>query len=107
MSIAQSSRAALGEISMSDRKSQGDVIFDLVQAACRNGAHDMSLREIAYTYELQNGGRRIDVGTVSARVNALITAKRLVRLKDQPRPCTRSGVSIEPVTVPARQERMF
>lgn len=107
MTIAQSSRAALGAISMPSRKSNMDIIFELVQAACRNGAHDMSLREIAYTYEMQNGGKRIDVGTVSARVNALITAKRLVRLHDRSRPCTRSGVVIAPVTVPAQQDRMF
>jgi hypothetical protein len=106
MTVASTSRESISEFSGRDRKHQIDVIFDVVAAACRNGAQDISLQEIAYTYELVHG-KRIDVGTVSGRVNALVTAKRLVRLPCSERRCTRSNKMVHPVTVAAQQARMF
>ncbi len=91
---------------MRQRKQQVDLIFDVVVAACRNGVQDMSLQEIAFTYERQHG-RRIDVGTVSGRVTALVNAQRLVRLAGSERLCSISKKRVAPVTVPAKQARMF
>ena len=104
MQAAQTSAQAFRDISMPVRKGQLDAIFDLVVAAVRNGAQDMSLQEIAYMFEMVNG-KRIDVGTVSGRVNQLVTAGRLVRQPNTERRCSRSGKVVHPVTVPARQDR--
>lgn len=106
MRVAETSRSVLGAISFPERKQQVDVVFDIVVAACRNGALDMSLREIAHTYA-QVHGKPIDVGTVSARVTALVDARRLVRLPGAVRACSISGKTVSPVTVPATQVRMF
>ena len=67
---------------------------------------DLSLREIAKRYELIHS-RTIDVGTVSARVSNLIAAKRLVRVEGSARACSISGKTVQPVSVPAQQARMF
>lgn len=104
--VAETSRKSLGQISGCERKQQADVILDVVVAACRNGAQDMSLQEIAWAYERQHG-KRIDVGTVSGRVTALVTAGRLVRLPSAQRQCSISKRHVAPVTVPLEQVRMF
>lgn len=106
MSIADTSREALRQISSPERKHQADVIFDIVVGACRNGAQDLSLREIAHTYALVHG-KPIDVGTVSGRVTSLVAAHRLVRLSGSRRLCSISRKTVDPVTVPATQARMF
>ncbi len=106
MAIAETSLEARGQISMRERKQQVDIIFDVVVAACRNGAIDLSLREIAQLYAAAHG-KLIDVGTVSGRVTELIVAQRLVRLPGAARPCSISGKTVAPVTVPAKQARMF
>lgn len=107
MTIAESSRAALGAISLTDQKTQLNEVFSVVLAAVRNGSQDISGREIVQAYEKQHIGARIDPGTVAARLNALVAAKRLVRLPNKTRPCTVTGRQIIPVTVPAQQDRMF
>lgn len=106
MTVQGTSCQAHAEISTSQRKYSVDLIYDIVAAAVRNGAIDMSLREIAHTYERIHG-KRIDVGTVSARVTNLVTAQRLVRLPNADRACTLSGKTVSPVTVVAKQARMF
>jgi hypothetical protein len=106
MTIADTSRESHGQISMRQRKTQNDEVFDIVVGACRNGAQDMSLREIARAFATVHG-RNIDVGTVSARVSALVDAQRLVRLKGSIRACTITGKTVAPVTVPAKQVRLF
>lgn len=88
------------------RKQQGDVVLDIVVAAVRNGAIDMSLREIAQTFTKVHR-KPIDVGTVSARVTALVDAGRLVRLPGSVRACSISGKTVSPVTVPATQVRLI
>lgn len=105
MTIAQTSLEAHGQIGMRERKGQLDVIFDIVLGACRNGAPDLSLREIAAAYHRLHG-KPIDVGTVSGRVTQLVTAQRLVREPGSERLCTLSGKTVHPVTVPAKQARL-
>ena len=106
MQVATTSADAYAAFSARTRKNQVDLVFDIVAGACRNGALDMSLREIAHTYQRIHG-KPIDVGTVSARVTALVMAKRLVRLQGAERPCSITGKTVHPVTAPAHQVAMF
>lgn len=100
-----SSQIAAEKQDQRKRRQQADVVLDIVLAAVRNGAIDMSLREIAHTFTRVHG-KPIDVGTVSARVTALVDAGRLVRLPGSTRPCSLSGKTVSPVTVPATQARL-
>lgn len=104
MTATVTSVESYNQISLRSRKNQYDVIHGIVVAACRNGKQDLTLREIAMLYERQES-KRIDVGTVSARVNDLITAKRLLRLPLSERTCSVSGKLVHPVTVPVTQDR--
>ena len=99
------SAQALANVGLKGQKYQADAIVDICIAAQRNGAQDLSLREIARRWELLYG-RQIDVGTVSARVSNLIDANRLVRLEGTTRSCTISGKTVHPVSVPVTQVRL-
>ena len=101
-----SSAQSLNQLGVRGQKLQADAVLDICIAAQRNGAKDMSLREIAKRWELVHG-RQIDVGTVSARVSNLIDQRRLVRVAGDSRACTISGKTVQPVSVPMTQERMF
>ncbi|CAM8658322.1 hypothetical protein MCEMIEM13_01506 [Comamonadaceae bacterium] len=103
--VAETSIHAHSQIGMRKRKAQLDVVFDIVLGACRNGAPDMSLREIAAAFHRLHG-KPIDVGTVSGRVTQLVAAERLVRVEGAERLCTLSGKTVHPVTVPAKQARL-
>lgn len=104
--VAETSLQAHSQIGMRKRKGQLDVIFDIVLGACRNGAADMSLREISAAFHRLHG-KPIDVGTVSGRVTQLVAAERLVRVEGSERLCTLSGKTVHPVTVPAKQARLL
>lgn len=95
------SAQALNQIGLRHLKGELDKIHDIVLTAQRHGVKDMSGREIQDRYE-RIYGRRIDSGTVSARCNGLITAKRLERCLVT-RPCTVTGKDIHPVRVVAQQ----
>lgn len=97
---------ALQDLGMGVQKHQADRVLDIVIAAKRNGIKDLSLREIAERWHMVHG-KPIDVGTVSARVTSLVAAKRLVRVIYDARPCTVSGKTVQPVSVPTTQARMF
>lgn len=105
MNIAETSRESLAGLSLPGQKTQADDVFLVVQLACRAGVKDLSLREIKQAY-MRRFERDIDVSTVSARVNNLVTAQRLMR-STQSRPCSLSGKSVLPVSVPAKQAPMF
>lgn len=100
------SAQALDSIGLRGQKQQADKVLDIVIAAQRNGIANLSLREIAKRWELVHGGS-IDVGTVSARVSNLVAQHRLVRIESDARACLISGKTVQPVSVPARQARMF
>ena len=106
MQTAPTSAQSYASISNPQRKTQHDEIFDIVLAACRNGAPDMTDREIADTYE-RIYSRRIERGTVSARVKAMLDGGRLVSLEGAQRQCVHTKKLVRTVTVPAHQERMF
>ena len=101
---SHSSAQALGEIGLKNLKGELDKIHDIVLAAARNGIPDMSGREIQARYE-RIYGKRIDSGTVSARVKNLIDANRLERCRIT-RTCNITNKDIHPVRVMAHQTRL-
>lgn len=100
------SAQALNDVGLRGQKQQSDKVLDIVIAAQRSGAKDLSLREIAKRWELVHGVS-IDVGTVSARVCNLISQHRLVRIESNARACSISGKTVQPVCAPEKQARMF
>lgn len=104
--IAPTSRAALAEISLSSQMSMMDRIELVITNAMRNGAKDMSMKEVQAALE-RTYGLHVELSSISGRVNALVNAKRVVRDKLHPRTCSVTGRSIEPLSVAAEQERMF
>lgn len=104
VNTAATSAQALQRIGNVKRKQLQDEIHDICIALHRNGASDISGKEIQAQYELIHG-RRIEASTISSRVSNLIDAGRLVRLPDT-RPCRVTGNNIHPVQVPATQARL-
>lgn len=104
--VAETSRDALGKISLSRQKTQGDLVEAVVRQAIARGAADVSLQELkkmlAHDYDTQ-----MDLSIISRIVHGLVTSKRLVRNHTNRRPCTVSGVSIAPISLPQTQTRMF
>jgi len=93
------------------QKTQCDAILDIVSAAMRRGAKDLTAREIRSLLDDVEGFVHQD-GTIAARVNNLIAQGRLVRL-DAPRPSfdalgRQIGKALaRPVAVVTSQARMF
>jgi hypothetical protein len=77
---------------------QADRIEQIVRLRTIFRGEDVSLKEIQHIYHSRY--HHIELSTVSARVNALVAAKRLERLETT-RKCSISGVSIHPVRVPS------
>ena len=98
------SAQAYAGIGIRQLKGELDKIHDIVLAAARHGVDDMSGAEIQQRYELIYG-KRIDKGTVSARVKNLIDGRRLERCRIA-RPCLVTGRDIHPVRVMAHQTRL-
>ncbi|MEN9887045.1 MAG: hypothetical protein RL758_1623 [Pseudomonadota bacterium] len=98
------SAEAFKAVGLKNLAKQQQDILDVVLAAQRNGAQDMSLTEIRDAYERLHG-KRIDLNRVSARVSNLVAGGRLVR-KEQTRPCSISQRNIHPVCAPERQARL-
>ena len=86
-------------------KSQGDKVMDICQAAQRNGALDLTRKEIKFQWELQYG-IRVEDSTVARVVNGLVTAERLVVLSC-PRQCAITGKTVEALRVPLAQTRLI
>lgn len=99
------SAQALEQLGLRALNGQRLRIFELVVAAQRNGAQDLSLREIQQRYESRHGVR-IDVGTVSARVHNLVAAGWLLRVSAT-RPCAVTGAAVHAVWAPAKQARLI
>lgn len=104
--IADSSRQALAQISKVGQMSMLDQIESVIAQAMRNGAKDLSMKEVQLAM-VRVYGRSVELSSISARVNELVSAKRVVRDKVNLRPCTVTGKAIEPLSVVAEQERMF
>ena len=101
---SHSSAQALAALGNTGKKRVLDQIFDICLAAQRNGAHDLSGKEIQAKYEFVHS-KRIESSTVSGRVNDLVTVGRLER-RQIARACAITGRDIYPVRVPATQDRL-
>lgn len=96
--VRGSSIAAYRALPVKQLETQADRICGIVEA--RGG--DWSLSEIQKVYISLYGGN-IQVGTVSARVNELIAAKRLERLDAIRRCKVNKDSGIHPVRVPVKE----
>lgn len=95
--VADTSISAYRAMPVKRLATQADRIVEIVTLYCVWATDNMSLVEIKRAYCTRYSD--IELSTVSARVNALVAAKRLERLKTT-RKCSISGVSIHPVRVP-------
>lgn len=98
------SAAALQQISMRQRQGLGDLIESAIRLNHKRGLPDVSMREVQATLE-REFDRRVDMSSISGRINALIAANRIVRHEQSPRVCSITGHLIKPVSVPAQQDR--
>lgn len=98
------SSSAFKELGLKALQAQARAVFDVALACQKAGARDMSLREIREAYE-RTHGVRIDVSTISARVNGLVAMGWLQR-REETRACTISKHGVRPVFVPAKQARL-
>lgn len=103
--VSQTSREALASISTRTRHTQNDDVFAVVAAACGAGVADMTGQEIMLAYRARFD-REMYPNVISRVVGSLVDGGRLVRITES-RACTVSGKNAYPVTVPAKQERMF
>lgn len=97
MSTRHTSAEAFGKVGIKRLKHIQDELEAICLVAHACGLQDLSLREIQQRYE-ETHQRRIELSTVSSRINALLTATRLVRDGDC-RPCSITGRTISPVRV--------
>lgn len=95
--VLDTSIAAYRAMPVKQLATQAERIEEIVEQWCFAPRKDgLSLREIKAMYGLAYSD--IDLSTVSARVNALVAAKRLERLTTT-RKCSVTGVHIHPVRV--------
>lgn len=104
MNSLETSGQALRAVGQRKEGSQMARIEAVVLGVCRNGRKDISMREI------QAELRRVhsvdmEMSSISARVNKLVSAKRLVRC-GYARQCSVSGVDIHPLAAPVFQARL-
>lgn len=80
-------------------------LFDIVLGAQRNGARDMTAKEIQDAYERKKS-KRVGDGNVGGRVSEMVRDGYLVRA-DERRVCLVTGDKSVPVFVPEGQARLF
>ena len=97
---AHTSALALDAMGLRTLARSNRAIFDICVGAQRNGACDLSLREIQQRYE-RIYSKRIDVSCV----HSLIEAGWLHR-RAEPRACSITGRSVLPVFAPEKQARL-
>ena len=96
--------AALSAMGLLGMKTRADDVLLVIATACRAGVDDLTGREIQTLYE-RRYGRRIESGTISARVSELLAARRILR-RPQTRICTVTREIAAPVYVVMKQTRM-
>lgn len=96
--------AALSAIGLLGMKTRADDVLLVIATACRAGVDDLTGREIQTLYE-RRYGRRIESGTISARVSELLAGRRILR-RPQTRICTVTREVAAPVYVVMKQTRM-
>lgn len=105
MHTADTSRQSITGMSMRKRKSLADEVETAISQIQR-ASGDASMKEVQDHLE-RHIGRRVDVSSISARVNELEAAKRVVRDRTCTRPCRMTGQAIHPLSVAPEQRRMF
>lgn len=101
-----SSRDAIASISLGKRKTLADEIELVIALACKTGTKDLSMKEVQQLLE-RKLERRVEVSTISGRVNELVAAKRVVRDMLHMRPCSVTHKDIHPLSVAPGQTRLF
>lgn len=97
----EASARALDQVGIRGRKTQLDEVMDIVRGAQMHGAESLTRREIRQRWE-RLSSKRIDTSTVSARVNDLLAAGRLVA-SQEPRICNVTGKLVTTVFAPRKQ----
>lgn len=105
MQTADTSRQALTGMSMRRRKSLADEVETAI-AQIQRASGDASMREVQDHLE-RHLSRRVDVSSISARVNELEAAQRVVRDRERTRQCRVTKQAIHPLSIPPMQQRMF
>jgi hypothetical protein len=98
--VQDTSIAAFHQLPGLGLKTQQDRIFDIVADYCKRPGKDLSLNEIKRLHRAIHGD--IELSTISARVNALVSAGRLERREDI-RKYAITGAGIHAVRLPVRQ----
>lgn len=106
MHATDTSREAITGMSLQRRKLLLDEVASAIAQLLHAGHADVSMREIQRHMEVHMG-RRIDVSSISGRVNELEAAQRVYRDRMRTRPCTVTGKGVHPLTMAPEQRRMF
>lgn len=101
ISTADTSRESYSRIAPKTLARRQREVLDIVLGLQRNGAVDVSRREIQASYE-RVYSKRIDMSSVSSSVHALVSAGRLYSVPKL-RECVVTGKTICPVAVVASQ----
>jgi hypothetical protein len=95
---------ALGQLGLVGLKTSADDVYLVIAAACKAGAADLTRRELQALFE-KRFERRMDASSISARVNELVTAQRVLERPDN-RVCTVTGNMVGAVYVVMKQVRL-
>lgn len=103
-STKQASFEALANMGLLGLKKGADDVYLVIALACRAGVTDLTRREVRELAE-KRFERRIDDSWISARVNELVTAQRVLE-RPVNRTCTVTGNSVGALYVVMKQTRM-
>ena len=105
ISTADTSAASYARMAPKTLARRQSEVLDVVVSLQRDGAADVSRREIQVEYELVHG-KRIDMSSVASTVHALVSAGRLVSVTKL-RECRITGRDICPVYAPLQQASLI
>lgn len=100
--IQKAVRLTPGPLPLAVAKSEADRLEALLANAQRNGAKDMSYRELREEF-VRVYGKEIFPHTVQSRLNALEHAGRVACEREQRRKCRVTGVLVQVYAVPMKQ----
>lgn len=103
--MVDTSAASLQAVGLQGQKTQMDLVESVVRAACLHGAADISMREVQQALT-RDHGVSLDLSSISGRVTALVSAKRVVRAEES-RKCSVTGRDIKALSMPRVQGRLL
>lgn len=103
-STKEASYVALGQLGLKGIKTSADDVYLVIASAIRAGAVDVTRREVQVLFE-RRFERRMDANLISARVNELVTAGKVLERKED-RICTVTGNKVGALYVVMKQTRM-